>query len=478
MSATKLFPRIYGNKGLSLSLSFSILSLILCLFSCKKLVEIGPPQNQLTVADAFLDSASVTSVVAGMYSFMYNYNNSNSSPYKDYITTLSSLTADETYYFSANTYPQFENNAIPPADTRNLSLWADSYTVIYMANNILGNIGQLKSGSAAFSNQVTGEAKFMRAFCLFYLTNLFGDVPLITTTDVTKTALLPRNPQADVYQQILTDLQSAQTLLAEEYSYSGGERTRVNKYAATAMLARVYLYMGMYSEADSAATRVIDQTSLFNIEPDLNRVFLKNSSEAIFQFNTNVYGATYVGRDFLPYPGSNIPNFVLRDNLLAAFEPSDMRRTDWTKFITYGGINYYYPYKYKQYQSFGSSTDSVEYDMVLRLSEQYLIRAEARAQLNQLADAAADLDLIRARAGLPQVTVTSQQAMLSLIGHERQVELFCEWGHRWLDLKRTNTASNVLSPLIPTWVNTAVLFPVPQQAISSNKNLTQNPGYN
>ncbi len=94
-----------------------------------------------------------------------------------------------------------------------------------------------------------GEARFFRAFCYFYLVNLFGDVPLATTTDSTINARLPRIPSDEVYQQIITDLKEAESLLSTEYldanlkSYGGlPERVRPTKWAASAMLARVYLY--------------------------------------------------------------------------------------------------------------------------------------------------------------------------------------------------------------------------------------------
>jgi hypothetical protein len=70
--------------------------------------------------------------------------------------------------------------------------------------------------------------------------------------------------------------------------------------------------------------------------------------------------------------------------------------------------------------------------MVLRLAEQYLIRAEARAHQGNLTGAKDDLDKIRNRAGLEGIPITNTQAMLDAIAHERQVELFTEWGHRWL----------------------------------------------
>lgn len=456
-----------------------IITLSAGLGGCKDIVDVGLPSNELMTEDIFKDSASVTSAVAGMYSFMYNYQNVEGSPYKNFITTLFSLSADETYYYSGNTYPQFERNAIPVADARNLQLWQDSYKVIYYANNIIENIGLLQSGSAAFRDQVKGEAMFTRAFCFFYLTNIFGDIPLVKTTNLKVSAVMARNPQPEVYKQIVDDLKEARTMLTRDYKYSDEERTRPNYYAATALLARIYLYAGMFTEAASMASEVIDQTASYELDMDLDAIFQSSSREAIFQFPSNVNSATYVAMDFLPGANSGIPNFVLRSQLLNAFEPGDKRRDAWVGEVSYGGNVYAYPGKYRVNPGTPNPSGRIEYDVVLRLSEQYLIRAEARIRMGQFGDAKDDINAIRQRAGVTPIQAGTENTMLQQLVHERQVELFCEWGHRWFDLKRTNQASAVLGTIKPTWKSTAVLFPVPQQAINTNSKLQpQNPGYN
>jgi hypothetical protein len=123
-----------------------------------------------------------------------------------------------------------------------------------------------------------------------------------------------------------------------------------------------------------------------------------------------------------------------------------------------------------------------EYYMVLRLAEQYLIRAEARAHLRNLPGAIADLDSIRNRAGLPLISITNpaitREELLIAIQQERQTELFAEWGHRWFDLKRTKQADAVLKDRKSSWNSTDTLYPVPASERILNPNLTQNDGYN
>src|SRR5690606_33452932 len=116
------------------------------------------------------------------------------------------------------------------------------------------------------------------------------------------------------------------------------------------------------------------------------------------------------------------------------------------------------------------------------LSEQYLIRAEARAQLGDLKDALKDLNLIRKRAGLEPKVLNGKSELLDAIFRERQVELFAEWGHRWLDLKRTGEVDGVMEKVAlqkggDTWTSDKQWWPIPQQELHNNPNLTQNPSY-
>jgi hypothetical protein len=177
---------------------------------------------------------------------------------------------------------------------------------------------------------------------------------------------------------------------------------------------------------------------------------------------------------FVPgYPGANL-NYLLTTPLLNAFEAGDQRLQNWVGSKVVNGNTLYYPYKYK---NVSASTTPTEDQMVLRLGELYLIRAEAAAHLNKLTQALADIDTIRTRAGLGASTATSQTAILNAVMHERQVELFCEWGNRWFDLKRTGTAAAVLGAEKTGFTANAALYPVPQSQILVDNLLTQNPGY-
>ena len=113
--------------------------------------------------------------------------------------------------------------------------------------------------------------------------------------------------------------------------------------------------------------------------------------------------------------------------------------------------------------------------------EQYLIRAEARAKQQNISGAISDLDIIRKRSGLELIAdrnpTISEEEVLTIIMEERRKELFTEWGHRWLDLKRTNRAEEALGDNNSFWQNTDVFYPIPSEERMKNPNLSQNDGY-
>jgi starch-binding outer membrane protein, SusD/RagB family len=434
--------------------------------SCKKFVDNGTPPGALTEDKAFVDSATATSAVLALYSRVANSSPQNNSLFFN-ITKLGAMSADVAYYLTNSSFDNFKNNTLMAGNDAN-SLWYDLYTHIGRANYAIKNIEVSNTLSNPVKNQLLGESKFWRAWCYFYLVNFFGDVPLVTNTDALNNALLPRTPVSQVYQQIVTDLNDAKSLLSN--NYPSVERARVNKRAAAAFLARVYFYQQNWTAANTEATEVIG-SSAYSLETSLDQVFLKTSNEVILQ-TANTTGVTSWGGEFIP--ASATPNVVLYDTLVNTFELNDQRKTNWTKSIDYGGKIYYYPYKYKM----RSGTTGNEYHVMLRLAEMYLIRAEARAYSNDVPGGVEDLNLVRQRAGLTGLaTSISKTDLLNALEHERWVELFTEWADRWFNLKRTGKADSVLSMIKPQWQSTQKLYPVPASELQANPNLVNNPGY-
>ena len=488
-----------------------IFLLLLYISACSKLVTIPEPSSSITISEVFSSDATATSAIAGIYTQLingtYGVNNSNyaTNVFSNGLATiLAGLSSDELQSTTANNglYQIAANNltAIFADQSYIPTLWTSAYEIgIYGANAVLEGIDASKSPNLSDSTrkQLTGEAKFIRAFCHFYLTNFYGDVPLVLTTDFNKTATLGRARQADVYAQIILDLKDAQTALPDNYISTGSQRIRPNKWAATALLASAYLYAGDNTNAAIQASSVIDHAALYHLEPSLNDVFLTTSNEAIWQLqqNTsipNLGNATPEGELWLPNPlHTGQPSIIsLTSQLVNTFEPGDKRRMNWIDSTNYTpapgtpASTYYFPYKYKtgSYNHTLGGTAS-EYYTVLRLAEQYLIRAEAEANGASGGAAAAitDVNAIRNRAGLGNLPATLQgDDLKAAIAKEWQTEFFCEWGHRWFNLKRTGQAHNVLSSIpakMPWKGDYQLLYPIPTPEIVIDHSLSQNPGY-
>lgn len=466
--------------------------------SCKKFVTVDPPVTQLTGASVFATDATATSVITGLYT-----NLSQSVISSTGLTSMSyfpGLSADELSLFSGdlNTSNVYYANALTSSNEGGI-YWGPIYSQLFTINSAIEGLIAAKSLSPSVKQQLLGEAKFMRSFLYFYLTNLYGDVPLELSTDYTVNSLFPRTEKAKVYSQIIEDLKDAQSLLNTNYVDATiqkitTERVRPTSWAATALLARVYLYYGSladagnYANAEAQATTIINNLGLFRIT-SLDSVFLKNNAEAIWQLqpvfsnqNTNE-GVTFILPASPPYSGL----VYLNNQLMEAFETGDERKIKWTNTVMDGGITYYYPFKYKINSSPGvtSVAGLKEYSVVFRLAEQYLIRAEARARQSNILGsngALADLNVLRSRAGLPNYSGPDDQAsVISAVLHERQVELFTEWGHRWLDLKRSGTIDDIMTPACiakgTTWHSYQQFYPIPFQQMQANPKLVQNPSY-
>lgn len=457
------------NKIILISIAIAMISGVT---GCRKFVEVGPPKTEVVSSEAFKEDASATSAVLGIYINMLNdraFINSG-------ITINTSLAADETVDLTNSADGlQFMQNKLQSTNDEINSMWTNAYQNQVLITTCIEGLEKSTTLSAAVKNQLLGECRFNRAFLNFYLVNLWGNVPLITSTDYRVNAVIQQSPADSVYSSIISDLQNAQQLLQPDYPTS--ERVRPNKWTATALLARTYLYRKMYSEAAAAAAAVIE-SGQYGPLPALNDAFLKGSAEAIWQLmpSPNIVITTYEGYQFIgdiSYGAS--PNYALRGQLIQSFEPGDKRAEDWVNTVTYNDSVYSYPYKYKDIGTY--NVPPTEYYIMFRLAEQYLIRAEANAQLNELPAAAADVDIIRQRAGLGKLIVTNQAQLLTAIDNENRHEFFTEWGHRWLDLKRNGQANTVLPALKPGWKPTAVLFPLPQTELNLNKHLVQNTGY-
>ncbi|EDM36256.1 hypothetical protein PBAL39_20274 [Pedobacter sp. BAL39] len=453
---------------IALSVVISIGSI---LASCNKLIDIPlNPKNQVSADRVFSDSTNIIAAVSGVYS-----NFATAASYAQFasglITINTGLSADElTVGPNAFGVADFYNNTIAPDNSYVRSMWSDAYKNIFQINLCIEGITATNAISSNLKTQLIGELKVDRALYYYHMINLWGDVPIVTSTDYKITQKAGRSSVADVLAFILSDLTEAQQSLTFNYPSAG--RKRPNLHVAQALLSKVYLYLGQYQNAIAAANGVIG-SPLYQLEP-LNGVFLSGSKEAIWQLPAKgPYQQTPEGAAFIPFSSDYQPDYTLSEQLLSAFEPNDPRLNTWASFNTVDGTKYYYPFKYKN--NAADQTPLEDY-MILRLADVYLIRAEAYAQLDRYPEALADLNRIRDRAeDRADISTNVKSDLLKAILHERQVELFCEWGNRWIDLKRTKTIDAVLSVAKPSWKPTAALFPIPIGELQANPNLYPNP---
>jgi starch-binding outer membrane protein, SusD/RagB family len=463
------------------------------LSGCKKLIDVEPPVNNISSANVYDDDLTAASVLTGLYSKMSRENNEyNGSGYIGNVFNVPSLSADELSLFD----PEFPNSDYNLYAKNELTtekaptFWANIYPDLFIANSAIDGISKSSRLSTGVKDQLLGEARFLRAFYLFYLVNFYGDVPLAVTTDYTINQRLPRASKSSIYEQIITDLKDAQLLLADDYK--GGdagsttsERVRPNRATATALVARVYLYKASegsntWAQAEEEASKVISN-SLYDTTA-LSEVFLNTSREAIWQLQpvgAGMSGNSGEGKLFVLPELQDLSNPVyLSSAIVSSFESDDKRKTEWVGTVMYDGTTYSFPNKYKIGQ--GVDAPSTEYSTVFRLAEQFLIRAEARTRLGDFLGAQKDLNIIRHRAGLPNTSASDEASLLAAIEQERKVELFTENGHRWFDLKRTGKADAVLSVIKgATWQSTDQLYPIPGREIAKSPSLQghQNPGY-
>lgn len=460
--------------------------------ACKELTEVGVPNDKVVTETIFVNDDSAISALTTIYARMHQIGN---LPYN--IALLTGFYGDELKSYSSTvSLVQLYTNALKPVNDVSPNLWLVGFNHIYLANAVYEGCAASTSISSAVKQQLMAEAKFIRAFWHFYLFQLYRNIPIITGTDYTANNTVTSAAPAVVYAQIVADLKDAEAMLSDNYvagnsTATSTERVRPNKMVAKAMLAKVYLFMKENGTAEAKASEVI-ASSTYQMESFAN-VFLKSSKEAIWQIAVPIsnagLGSNLEAVNFIltSRPASGLSrNATLSAQLLASFETGDLRKTNWTKEFkdvsVTPNVSYIYPFKMKVNIS---SAAPPEYTTPLRLAEQYLIRAEARAHQNKLDLAIADLDVVRIRAGLKAIAETnptiSQTNLLAAIHQERKVELFTEWGHRWLDIKRSEDANTIMTAAAKEksaeWSDFKLQWPIPFYDIQNNPNLKQNDGY-
>lgn len=486
-------------------LAFAITG-ICSLTACEKFLEERPPSNPRS-EDYFNNATEAESSLNGVYRPLANNGLWGSTEMRMFV--LSEVGTDNATMASNGVNPnaasvEIDNHNYTPANNHLEDVWANLYTGINRANFVLEQVPGVNM-EPAFKNRILGEASFLRALYYFYLVQLFGDVPLLLESSKDFTSRPVRTPQAEVYAQIESDLQFAESNITVD-RHTGNATGRVSRVAAKALLAKVYLTRGKWAEAAAKAREVI-RTPGYSLWPNFTDVFNlpvnENQGESIFEVQFNQDGGISSRSMIKTTPrnervGSNPGHgdWIATDDLYSIYSPRDLRRTTYsgagnfvlnpsnpslTPFFTRNN-NAYYLRKFRDYTLRDRNTNNNF--IVLRLADMYLVLAEA---LNELQgpdrEAILAYNAIRKRAGLNTDTDTlrfepatvSQAAFRDSVLVERRRELAFE-GHRWFDLVRRGRLVEAVKAVKPgaTISERNVLYPIPQSELDINPSLTQN----
>ncbi len=403
---------------------------------------------------------------------------------------------------------QLDNYNIPSTNPIVARLWGGSFIGVGRANIVLEKVPTMTI-DPAIQKRSLGEAHFLRAKYYFDLVRAYGDVPLLTKPPVSLADVnVARSPAADVYALIVKDLTEAIDLLPA--SYSGEDIGRATKWAATGLLAKVYLTQGNLAGAATQAKAVIAGSgkSLWADYGDNFKVATENGKESLFEVQyiagRNQYtfdGLGFVGNEFFGPRGQGIvpqggygfnvpePGFV------NGYEAGDKRRqvTIWEPGDKYpdgrvqpaslpGSPNGYNCKKWFVGKVNTNIWDSELNIPVLRLAEMYLIQAEGEGPTASGLEA---LNKVRRRAfGLPIDAPSTRDIAAGIstadfkkaVWRERKYELAFE-NDRWFDMKRTGellTSDYTKAKGVKSF---NVVLPIPQDELDVNTGLKQNPGY-
>jgi hypothetical protein len=450
----------------------AVMPVLFLIVSCDRFVEVDLPATQLTATAVFEEKATANAAMANVYTSIRTEGLLAGS--STGLSTLLGVYTDELSYYGSSVGEgySFNNNTLLASDRQIASFWSLSYKQIYSANAVIEGVEQSTRLLDADRSVLKGEALFVRALLHFYLSNLYGSIPYISTTAYEQNNVAKKIPVADVYLKIIADLKEAITLLP--LNYVTAERVRPNRFTAHALLARVNLYAGNWDEAASQATIVLSHTALYTWEEDVDKVFKNQSTTTIWQLLPLNSASTALESNTFPFTVGPPALWSLSKNLMLAFSSTDKRKQYWTKGVSRDAETWYHSDKYKLFVA-GTAR---QYSIVFRLAEQYLIRAEARARQSNLGGAKEDLNKIRHTAGLGDTPAKTENDLLNAILDERRLEFFAEYGQRFFDLKRMNKLDPALSGVKPGWNTDDKLFPIPDTELGLNPNLKpQNPGY-
>ncbi|HKJ49366.1 MAG TPA: RagB/SusD family nutrient uptake outer membrane protein [Christiangramia sp.] len=440
---------------------FLILALLLgSLSGCSDILEVEL-DDEIRSTEAITDGISLRSAVTGLYSLAQS-----GTYYGGEFIMAQALTggiADATGF--RERFTQLDNAIIPSSSIYVESSWVDAYALVNSSNLILEKIDELQLEDP----ESEGAAHFFRALGLFDALRQFGQftdlnsefgIPVFTEYLDSETAkTIPRATVAASFTQIISDLEAAVSLM--EYD---SEKFLVSRGSAEALLARVHLYAGNYEEAEQYATLTIENPD-YALNGNYNDIYeTEGSAEAIFELEFNEIDGNSLTEYFSVSPPEVSANY---EDFYAGMSDDDDPRGD--LYFDDGRVVFVDKYGLNDATVDGNA-------IIIKLSEVYLIRAEARARMGEFELALEDLNTVRTRSlsSMPIALeeVSDFQSFTDVLLEERARELAFE-GHRWFDIVRLGRAESILG--IESF---RTVYPIPQREIAiSGGTLVQNPGY-
>lgn len=482
-----------------------ILLSVLALGSCHDELLNPVPESVLTTVNAFNTASDLDLAVLGVYA---SYQDRLPRDYE-----LMEMPSDNMYAFYFATAPGIEEItalSVNPENAKINSFWKGTYNGIFRANSVLANVERPTDYAEGKKDQHIGEAKFLRALMYFDLVRIFGGVPKITSVVTNEQArAIARASEEEIYQLIIEDLQDAVNKLPLPSAMPQG---RASKAAASALLAKVYVYRENWSAAKPLLEDVLNNYgyALVANYGDLFEVATEKNSEAIFSV-PYVQGTDGQNLSYALAPIYGIKDVISNGDRVArptwdlhtTFEPGDTRFdvTISEYQLTYnakpGESAYWYPYFNKWVVPSEPNNSGLDIP-VLRLGDMVLLYAEVLYRLNQPQEALDQINRIRERAfgdtahNYVLADIPDDAAFLDVLLLERRLELAVE-NSRWFDLVRTGRFTTELAQYeaeynpgsgTATIVQTNVqphmkYFPIPWEQIqlAGEGVLQQNPGY-
>ncbi len=455
------------------------------MFGCGEDFLERSPISNMNELDFYKTEKDLTTAMWSAYNSLYKLYGPESLP-----SFFGELMSDNAY--SDNTagtvqdYESFENHTMNPNNTLVLGFWNNYYSSLFIVNNIIA-----KSTALDFANKdaLVAEARFLRALFYFDMVRAWGDIPLVTTPlGITEAYKQGRTPKADVYTQIIDDLNFAAAKLPAKANqrFVGA----ASQEAANTLLGKVYLTLGDKSKATEILLKVYGKFSLVPYA-DLWNKTKKNGAESIFEIQykggkSNPYSLYWAM--FSPLDNRIVTawgggfNQVTTD-LWNAYEVGDPRRdlSIQDGYTTASGVkvDVKFPIKWKD--------TSAELDGLREAADNNFIILRYADVLLMLTEATGDpkyMNEVRARVGLPLYGTAGYPSKYNSVDlaceHERQVELALEF-HRWFDLIRTGRAITVIknsSKNVTISNVNQLLLPIPLEVITQNPNvIAQNEAY-